>query len=303
MAKAALPTIGLVTATQLPLPDPDENAVTAALEKRGATVRLLPWDGAPIDAFHACDVVVIRSTWNYVPVRDSFVTWAKRVGEKTRLFNPAEILIANSDKSYLFGLERASIPVVPTIEIQDLDGDLATVESRGWTDVVIKPRVGAGSFATERFTNDPAGARKFLEENLRERPMLLQPYQPAVEDYGERAIVVIDGVISHAFRKGPRFSRGPLSITGVVDVSPEEEKVVGRVLDHFKAHDLLYARIDLVPSNERLAVMEIELCEPYLMLAENPKSLERFADAIMSRAARKAGGEPSPPKKTRGART
>src|SRR5690606_29256112 len=88
-------------------------ALTEALRARRADVRALAWDdeAAP---FAAADVVVVRSTWNYVPRRDAFVAWAERVGGATRLWNPAAVLRANTDKRYLGELAAQGIPVVPT---------------------------------------------------------------------------------------------------------------------------------------------------------------------------------------------
>lgn len=50
--------------------------------------------------------------------------------------------------------------------------------------------------------------------------------------------------------------------------------------------DLLYARVDVIRDGDGgLRLMELELIEPSLFLAQHPPALERLADAIVARAA------------------
>ena len=48
-------------------------------------------------------------------------------------------------------------------------------------------------------------------------------------------------------------------------------------------YDLLYARLDLVRINGRLAVMELELIEPILYFNLAPEGVGKLADAVMAR--------------------
>lgn len=286
---ASAPVVAIASATALPLPDPDEPGLVDALRRHGAEVRVLAWDD-PGARFDAADVVVVRSTWNYVPRRDAFVAWAERVEAATRLWNPARVLRTNTDKTYLRDLAARGVPVVPTAffeggERVDLAGELAR---RGWGDVVIKPRISAGSFATERF-GDGDRASRFLDEHLRARAMMVQPYQASVEAWGERSLVWIDGQLTHATRKSPRFAEGPLGVSDALPIEADERTIAEVTLAALfgaRPEDaILYARIDLVRDDEgRPRVMEVELCEPYLMLDRCPAARERLADAIVRRA-------------------
>ncbi|MFO0551986.1 MAG: hypothetical protein U0271_26610 [Polyangiaceae bacterium] len=286
--------VAIATATTLPMPDPDEPALVEALAQRGAEVRVLAWDGASVDAFAESDLVVVRSTWNYVSRRDAFVAWADAVGARTELENSARTLRDNTDKAYLLELERAGIPVVPTTMLErgaSAAHALEQVIAVG-ADVVLKPRIGAGSFATERFrldrSEDVARARAFLEAHLAERALLAQPFMHHVEDYGERALVVIDGVLTHAVRKSPRFSGDPPRLSRVAEIADEERALAARALAFFTERSQrppLYARVDVVPGGDgSVRVMEIELCEPFLMLGECREAVERLADATLARA-------------------
>lgn len=284
-----MPNVAIASATVLPQPDPDEARLVAALGGLGAEVRVLSWDDDAVDWSWA-DVVVIRSTWNYVTRRDDFVAWAERVGRTTRLHNPAAIIRENTDKIYLSRLSEQGIPVVPTLWLDrgsDAGDAIAETRSRAFCDVVIKPRISAGSFQTQRFIVSDAGsaaaAEAFLAEQLSQRAMMVQPYQARVDDTGERAIVVIDGEPMFATRKSPRFASGPLEVSAALAIEPDELALAERILSGFQR--LLYARVDLVRGEDGAPrLMELELTEPYLMLDRHPPALAALARAIVAKA-------------------
>jgi hypothetical protein len=152
--------------------------------------------------------------------------------------------------------------------------------------VVLKPRVSAGSFATERFDLEHAAERasRFLGEHLAARPMMLQPYQPTVETSGERSMIFIDGELTHHVRKSPRFSGEPVVVSDALPIERDLAELALRTLEPIE-DAILYARVDMLRDDgERPMVMEVELCEPYLMLAKAPHALERLARAAVRRA-------------------
>ena len=80
---------------------------------------------------------------------DEFLGWAANVaGRGTRLLNDVELLRWNTDKVYLRDLERAGLPVVPTVWDPASAGDLP--DAGEW---VVKPSVSAGSRDTARWTD------------------------------------------------------------------------------------------------------------------------------------------------------
>jgi glutathione synthase/RimK-type ligase-like ATP-grasp enzyme len=287
MTRRSAAHVVIASATTLPEPDHDEPALRSALERRGARVDVLAWDD-PAAHFAQADVVVVRSTWNYVPRRDDFVAWAERVGAATRLWNPARVLRKNTDKLYLQELAAAGVPVVPTLFVErgeqlDLGVEL---DRRGWSDVVIKPRISASSWATQRFAAaDRAAAAVFLARHLGERAMMVQPFMESVTGWGERSLVWIAGELTHATRKEPRFGSSPVEPSrGAVPIEDDERALAVAALDAV-GEDLLYARVDLVRDEEdRPRIMEIELTEPYLMLGACEAAVERLADALVDRA-------------------
>lgn len=277
---------------QLPEADVDEALLIGALEARGANVRLLPWDDTR-QAARDDELVVVRSTWNYHRNADLFVEWVDRTGRVTRVLNPPAVIRANTRKTYLRDLEQRGIAVVPTEFV--LRNEPRSIEEiarkRNWETIVIKPVVSAASFCTQRFeATRTSEAQRFLDELVRERDVMVQQWMPAVETYGERSLVWIDGEVTHAVRKSPRFIGGVETVSeSEVPITNEERGFAERVVAPL-TNDLLYARIDVVPDpgsaegGEGLRVMELELIEPSLFLKQSAHALERLTTAILRHA-------------------
>lgn len=269
-----MPKIAIATCAKLPEPDLDQDLLVQRLEAAGATVRMLAWDG-PV-APDADEVVVVRSTWNYFDDVEAFLAWVDRV---PRLLNPAAIVRENVRKTYLRDLAGRGIPILPTAwETDDVE---ATMRERGWDRVVIKPVVSGGSFATRRFSRDECtAAQAFVAETG--RAMMIQRWAPAVETSGERAVVWIDGQVSHAVRKSPRFAEQDEAVA-TVPIADDERAFAERVLAMLgpRVKELLYARVDMIRDDGELRLMEMELVEPSLFLKQHPPALERFANAIL----------------------
>ena len=277
--------IALATCRRLPEPDADEKALLGALRSLGAEPTMAAWDDPRVD-WASFDLCVIRSTWNYVHRLPEFLSWAKKVSRLTRLANPRELVRWNADKRYLKDLEARGVRVVPTVfyargSARPLSGLLA---GRGWTDVVIKPRVGAGSFLTRRFSKGLKAAESFLRRAGAERDMMIQPYVPSVETRGERSLVYVSGRLTHAVRKSPRLSGNAESVSGGHKIDADERRFAMRVLKPFRAR-ILYARVDVTrDADGRLMLMELELIEPSLFLVHNPRALRLFARSCVVRA-------------------
>src|SRR6185369_3637083 len=110
-------------------------------------------------------------------------------------------------------------------------GAAVAVPTLGFGDLVVKPAVSAGSFATRRFAaGEHAAAQAFVDELVAERDVLVQAYVPSVEDYGERALVWIDGALTHAVRKSPRFSGGEEQVGAAVPIASDEAALAEAVL-------------------------------------------------------------------------
>jgi glutathione synthase/RimK-type ligase-like ATP-grasp enzyme len=275
----------IATCRPLPEPDVDEELLLAALAVRGVPARMVAWND-PAEDWGAPGATLLRSTWDYIHAVAEFRRWLDRAAAAGPLWNPAAVVFDNLHKRYLLALAARGVPVVPTELIER--GSRCTLaevrERRGWQDVVVKPAIGAGSFETHLVGAGPgADGERQLSRLVADRDVLVQPYQRAVEQYGERALVWIDGELTHAVRKSPRFADGVEQVSAAVPISAAERAVAERALEPCSGQ-LLYARVDVAPAADGAPqVMELELVEPSLFLLQSPAALHRLADAIARR--------------------
>lgn len=278
--------VALVTCRELPEPDPDAAPLSRALQEAGVGAQLVAWDDPAVDWSHA-KLTVPRSTWNYPLHRQAFLRWAERVDQVSSLWNPLAVVRWNSHKEYLTELEQQGIAVVPTAVVRK--GSQVTLrsimEARGWQETVVKPAVSAASLNTLRVRPDDGDAGEaHLRSLAAQRDALVQQYLPSVESYGERSLVWIDGELTHAVRKSPRFSgEGEFVSPTSVAFAPEEATLAHQALKAAPG-PLLYARIDLAPGLDGLpALMELELIEPSLFFLQHPPALKKFVAALRNR--------------------
>ena len=281
-----LPRVALATCRELPGGDEDADLLLAAAGAVGLDTDWRVWDDPAVD-WGSYDLVVIRSTWDYVPRRDDFASWAASV---PRLANPADVVVWNTDKTYLRELAAGGVPVVPTAWLTP-GGD---EDWPPWPDLVVKPTVSAGSKDTARYgpaeqDRARAHAARLLDAG---RPVMVQPYLSAVDTEGEAALVYVGGSYSHSLRKAAILRAGDSAETDEL-FRPEEiverkatageQALAERALALVPggAERLLYARVDLLPGPDgEPVVIELELAEPSLFLTEAPGSADRFAAAI-----------------------
>lgn len=288
--------VALVTCAKLPELDPDDRPLAAALAARGHRVAIARWDDPAFD-WAAARLVMLRSPWDYYQRFAEFTAWAERVAAATALWNPLAALRWNLHKGYLVELAARGAPVVPTRVLPRGEAaaltELLAVE--GWTRAILKPAVSADSWETLVCSvTEPGHGQAHLDRLLPERDLLLQPFLPSVEVSGERCLVFLDGEYSHAVRKnaltqGGRWAGLPEGVP--VQAAPDELEAARAVLDAAGFGDLLYARVDLVrDAAGRPLLLELELAEPTLFLADHPAGLARLVAALERRL-----GAPSPP--------
>jgi hypothetical protein len=281
--------IALATCLRLPEPDHDAAPLAAALAAAGIDARPLAWDDPAADWSRA-RMTVLRSTWNYPEQPDRFLAWAERAARVSHLCNPLPVVRFGLHKGYLLGLERRGVPIAPTVLVaRGARTTLAELLSeRGWSDVVVKPAVSAASFRTLRVgPRDLAAGEAHLRALAAERDVLVQCYLPSVESHGERALVWIDGELTHAVRKSPRFAGESESVSaGAVPIAPAEAELARRAIDAVDPPPV-YARVDVAPGLDGSPVlMELELIEPSLFFPQAPRALARFVAALERKLAR-----------------
>lgn len=279
----------LRVATCVSLPEVDVDAVplAAALAEAGFDASLVAWDDPAAD-WDAPIPTILRSTWNYALHLDAFTAWLRRAAAAAPLLNPLEICLGNTRKRYLLELAARGVPIVPTVLVERgatcTLSDLAAAAA-GAPRLVIKPEVGAGSLGAAAFEPGDPAALHHLASLTARGAALVQPYIRSVDGYGERSLVWIDGALSHAIRKTPRFSGDAEAVTGPFEIADDERAVALAALAPYG--DLLYARVDLARDDaDRPLVMELELLEPSLFFVRCPGSAARFAAGLARRLGR-----------------
>ncbi|MBL9148185.1 MAG: hypothetical protein JNM94_05765 [Phycisphaerae bacterium] len=276
--------VALVTCAELPRPDEGLLPLRDAFMARGVDAVACAWDD-PHVAWKDFDVALVQSTWNYVRRFSDFVPWLARVATETRLLNPLATIRWNLHKRYLLELAEAGIPVVPT-QLVPARGNVQWREVFArWGNVVLKPAISAGSFATIRVDADDHEAAETHLAAHRERDMLVQPLLSRVLAEGERNLVYIDGELSHAVSKAARWSGDSEGSRGCVSVEPDERHVARQTLDALERFGLprpTYARVDVARDDTgRTLLMELELIEPSLFLHREPAAPDRLVRAVL----------------------
>ena len=257
----------------------------------GVRAEAAVWDD-PAISWDAYDLVVVRSTWDYVDRRAEFLAWADHV---PRLANPADVLRWNTDKHYLAELQSCGVPVAETTWLEPgSDDDLSPLPWEGT--YVVKPAVSASARDTTRYDlADGAGryaARAHVARLLRAgRTAMLQPYLHAVDTNGETSLLFLAGSFSHAARKAAVLATSATEAAQSSEVitarEPRQDElgVAEQALAAVPggARRLLYARVDLIDGPDGAPLLlELELTEPSLFLAVDPEAPRRFAAAIAS---------------------
>jgi glutathione synthase/RimK-type ligase-like ATP-grasp enzyme len=274
--------VALATCLVLPEPDADLEPLLGALREAGIKAKALAWDD-PYADFAAAHLTLIRSTWNYSLQPAQFLRWVDDVASRSDLWNPPATVRWNTHKSYLLDLEAKGVPVVPThlAKRGDKTPLRQVMETRGWSEVVVKPAVSGGSRATRRVRRGEVevGEAHLLALVMRE-DVLVQPYQASVEGHGERAIVTVDGEPTHAVRKTPRFVGDPEQVSEAMPIA-DDEAALARQAIAAAPGPLLYARVDVARDEQgKPRVMELELVEPSMFFPQCEAALRQYVAAV-----------------------
>ncbi|MFL6152874.1 MAG: RimK family alpha-L-glutamate ligase [Ornithinibacter sp.] len=282
MTTAPAPVL-LVTCRDWPEGEPGHDALDAALTARGIASRWVSWDDPDVD-WAAAPLVAVRSTWDYVERLEGFLAWAHSVGPA--LLNGAAVFSWNTDKGYLLELERAGLPVVPTV-VAERPQEVRDAVAR-FGDSVVKPHVGANGNGVEVVARGSVWAPA---ADGHPGPWVVQPLVASVREEGETSVFVIGGraVSQVAKRPGPGEIRVHEHRGGSSRPVPLDPEAVALALEALATLERLlgtgiaYGRVDLMRHEGRLVLSEAELTEPGLYLDVLPGNAVPFAEAVADR--------------------
>ena len=275
--------IAVATCSDLEI-DVDTPQTLAALRSAGLETDFCVWDDPSVD-WDSYDLTVVRSTWDYATRRNEFLSWARSV---PRLLNPYEVIEYSTDKHYLHDVELRGHRIISSTFC-----DVGVTPAFPEGDFVVKPCVGAGSIGADRFSPSEHERATAHVASLHEqgRDVLIQPYIDAIDTLGERALIFIDGELSHAMTKGAMLNVAPdardmifrREQMSLADPEPDAVELANDVLSSVGFSDLLYARVDLVKAPQGWSLMELELVEPSLFITYKPEAADLLATAVLKR--------------------
>lgn len=286
----ATASIALVTAAVMPKPDPEISTLRLHLNNAGFQVAVVAWD-SDID-WNEFDLILIKSTWDYFRRLPEFLSWVAKASSLGKLQNAGAVIAWNADKRYMSDLAKAKIPIIPTSFITPNSSE-SSIKSMlkifGSNEIVIKPAVSIGAFGTLRINASDPLAVAHIREIEKDGHVLIQPFVPSVLHDGEVSLIYFGGLFSHAVRKRP--ASGEYRVQdhhgGTVHShrpTTDEFSVAESALA-VSPEPTLSARVDLVSIDGRPHVIELELIEPALFLAEDVGATPRLIDAINARLA------------------
>lgn len=222
---------------------------------------------------------IIGTTWDYSDYPDEFLQKLRALESNgTRVFNSPDMVAWNRRKTYLEELSQRGARTIPTlwltkptsIQIESAFDVLNTDQ------IVIKRQIGAGA-------QDQLRHRQGETIGDYAHDAMIQPFIPSIQTEGEYSFIMVDGEMSHALIK--RAKSGDYRIQSLY--GGYEEKITPSEADAARASEILtylnemplYARVDMVrlPDGE-LALMELELIEPYLY----PEQADRLGEMMVA---------------------
>ncbi|MBF2052455.1 MAG: hypothetical protein IGS03_03200 [Candidatus Sericytochromatia bacterium] len=280
--------LGLATAPYLPQGVPDDQLVLPYLAQHGIEAVFVNW-AEPLPA--ELDALIMRSTWSYFEIFEAFAAWIEQLKTlRIPVANPPARMQQNLSKRYLLELQAAGFATVPT-RLIDADAPFGPAQLAQALDhapeLVLKPVISAAGHATYR-VRDPDDLKPddwcLLRQAQARDGLLLQPFVPQIQSQGEWSLVFFGGHYSHAVNKRAaadqfliheEYGGQSTGQSAPADLQSLAEAVVARF-----APDCLYARVDAIWHQEQWQVMELELIEPALYLAQDPAAPARWAEAI-----------------------
>lgn len=283
------PTIIIVTCDAWPALFASDQTFRAALEAKGASVIVAPWQAADFwQTAGDADAIVVRAAWDYPLHVDRFHGWLECAGQsQTPVMNAPTLMRWNADKRYVLDLARRGVPTPATILIGQPSQAEEAFTELGADVAVIKPCHGASGRGVEKVNR--ASALAYLETNGGQgRSFLLQEMLPEIAA-GELSFVFIGGRFAHAVRKIPapgefrvNSAFGPASNQLAV-VSPGLVEQAASILARLPSIPT-YARIDCIERGNQLICLEAEVIEPSLFMHLHPPTADRLAAAVLGAA-------------------
>ena len=288
-----LPTrLAIVTGEIAPDLSDGGQRLASSLAAHGIESEPVLWNDPSVD-WATYDAVLLRSCWDYPDDRQRFRAMLEELAAApVRVCNPLPAIRWNLHKRYLTDLAAAGV-TIPETTLVDRRADVsldAIFERWDHGELVVKPAIGAMSTQVWRTSaTDGPDAEARFSEMVAEGDVVVQAFVPEIET-GERSAVFFGGEYSHAWNSLTEAD----DVTAFDGIDADYEPTAGiraQAADALRAAAacldvepaaLPYARVDYVPRDGDLVLMELELIEPFLGFDRGEIAVERFTDALVS---------------------
>ena len=286
--------MALLTCTNLPDWEQDDRFFHQILDGANIDWTEVAWDSNA--NWSDYDLVLIRTTWDYVDRRETFLQRLKEIASKTNLFNSIDIVEWNLQKTYLKDLEFSGISIAPTVWIEDEVNLRMLMKAKSWNRGFIKPVIGACAVDTKRFSLKGADSvQVWLNELLAKgEKMMLQPYLETVETDGEYSAIYYGKRLSHCVQKIP--VKGDYRVQDDYGASdhginpadyPDMMQLAETTLQyiHQKFSDVIVIRMDFLKLQDgQFVINEVEMIEPSLFFRHSTeRSPQLLLEELLSK--------------------
>lgn len=269
--------------------DLEFNALEPACRAAGIQLEARIWDSPDFEPRYY-DAIIIGTCWDYMEKPDAFGACLSRCDAESQLLNPLKTVRWNTRKTYLKDLAERGAPMIPTVwaDVADESAIQAAFETLACDDIVVKPVLGAGAWRQARIRK---GEVLPAAEDLPPADCMIQPFLPSVAQEGEYAFLFFNRRFSHCALKRPAAGdyrvQSEYGGSETIHTPSEDELALARSVLDSVTGDLLYARVDMLRGLDgQLALIELELIEPYLYPEQDPQFGPNFAAALKALAAR-----------------
>lgn len=237
-------------------------AFAPAFAAAGMSLEEVDWE-AVNPATAGFDLYFVRTTWNYKEKPDAFAAFLARAALCAPVVNDPRTIFWNMNKRYLGEMEARGLPMIPSAFV---DAPCTTIDdlrtTLGTREIVLKPLYGGGGFDMRRVAAADDGAQVVADTHF------AQPFVPGILDEGELSFVFVEREFSHALRKRPADGNYLIHThhggrNEVYHPSTDEIDACRAFLDAAPM-PALAARIDVVPHEGALLLMEFEAIEAHL---------------------------------------
>lgn len=261
----------------------DDHLLIDYLKNHQIIVKEVIWN-EPHD-FSEYEMVVVRTPWDYSKHKAHFAKVLKEINKVTKLYNPIDLMLWNMEKVYLKELHQMGVVTIPTLWIpsEKKINFEETCKNLNTKSFILKPSVGAGSSGLIKIEKE--SDLSLLPSELTSSPLMMaQPFIEGVLE-GERSFLYFNNAFSHAIKKVPKngdFRSQEEFGSTITSFTPTQDELslCHEILNMLPIKPL-YARLDFLPFEGKLLLIELELIEPHLYLSWDKLAPQKIGDEII----------------------